>query len=109
MKIVPLVDAKALLSACVDQCSTDGPLIITRNGKPAAVLLVPKDDEDLDCLMLFRSPRYQVLMNESRGSIAASKRLSRDEFWNASRRHGQSQVAPAAHNRHGGIPVQNLR
>jgi len=86
MKIVPIADAKARLSAYVDECATEGPLIITRNGKPAAVLLVPADEEDLDRLMLSRSPRFQALLDESRQSIAAGKGLSRNEFWKAARR-----------------------
>lgn len=86
MKIVPIADAKARLSAYVDECATEGPLIITRNGKPAAVLLVPTDEEDLDRLMLSRSPRFQAMLNESRQSIAAGKGLSSNEFWKAARR-----------------------
>jgi len=81
MKIVPLADAKARLSAYVDECMTDGPILITRNGKPAAVLLAPADEEDLDRLMLARSPRFQALLNKSRRSIAAGKGMPRDKFW----------------------------
>ena len=83
MRIVPLADAKARLSAYVDECTTEGPLIITRNGKPVAVLLAPADEDDLDSLMLARSPRFQALLNKSRRSIAAGKGLARDEFWKA--------------------------
>ena len=69
------------LSAYVDQCADDGPVIITRNGKPVAVLLAPVDEDDLDQLMLTRSKRFQALLNKSRRSIAAGKGVSRDEFW----------------------------
>jgi prevent-host-death family protein len=41
MKIAPLADVKALLSAYVDQIGTEGPVVITRNAKPVAVLLAP--------------------------------------------------------------------
>jgi prevent-host-death family protein len=85
MRIVPLADAKARLSAYVDQCADEGPVIITRNGKPVAVLLAPVDEEDLDQLMLTRSKRFQALLAKSRRSIAAGKGLSRDEFWRAVR------------------------
>jgi prevent-host-death family protein len=81
MIIIPLADAKARLSAYVDECNAEGPIIITRNGKPVAVLLAPADDDDLDRIMLARSPRFQALLNKSRRSIAAGKGLSRDEFW----------------------------
>lgn len=39
MKIAALADVKAHLSAYVDECVNEGPVIITRNGKAAAVLL----------------------------------------------------------------------
>jgi prevent-host-death family protein len=86
MRIVPLADAKSRLSAYVDECTTEGPTIITRNGKPVAVLIAPADEDDLDRLMLARSPRLQALLNKSRRSIAAGKGLSRDEFWKMVRR-----------------------
>ena len=81
MRIVPLADAKARLSAVVDECSAEGPIVITRNGKPVAVLLAPTDEDDLARLLLARSPRFQALLGKSRRSIAAGKGLSRDEFW----------------------------
>lgn len=48
MKMAALADVKAHLSAYVDECEKEGPVIITRNGKAAAVLLAPKDDDDLE-------------------------------------------------------------
>jgi len=86
MKIVPLADAKARLSAYVDECASEGPVIITRNGKPVAVLLAPTDEDDLDRLLLAHSPRFQALLAKSRRSIASGKGLSRDQFWQAVRR-----------------------
>ena len=60
MRIAPLADVKARLSAYLDECGAEGPLVITRNGKAVAVLLVPFDDDDLERLMLGRSPRFQA-------------------------------------------------
>ena len=83
MRIAPLADVKARLSAYVDQCETEGPVIITRNGKAVAVLLAPVDDDDLEGLILARSPRFQGLLDKSRASIKAGKGLSRKEYWQA--------------------------
>lgn len=83
MKIAPLADVKARLSAYLDECGAEGPIVITRNGKPAAVLLVPYDDDDLERLMLGRSPRFQELLERSRQSIKQGKGLSEEEFWAA--------------------------
>jgi prevent-host-death family protein len=85
MKIAPLADVKARLSAYVEACQTEGPVVITRNGKAVALLLAPLDDEDLEGLVLSRSPRFQALLEQSRQSILAGKGLTRDEFWSAVR------------------------
>ena len=83
MKIAPLADVKARLSAYVDHVETEGPVVITRNGKPVAVLLAPRDAEDLEQLVLVHSPRFQALLDESRASIRAGKGLARNAFWKA--------------------------
>ena len=38
MRIAPLADVKARLSAYLDECGVEGPVVITRNGKAVAVL-----------------------------------------------------------------------
>lgn len=83
MRIAPLADVKAKLSAYLEECETDGPIIITKNGRAVAVLLAPVDDDDLESLILARSPRFQGLLDKSRQSIKAGKGLSRKDFWQA--------------------------
>jgi prevent-host-death family protein len=100
MKIAPLADVKARLSAYVDECGEEGPIVITRNGKAVAVLLTPHDDDDLERLMLARSPRFQSLLNRSRQSIREGKGLSEKEFWAAVRTRTQErQERPAKSSR----------
>lgn len=94
MKIAPLADVKARLSAYVDECGKEGPVVITRNGKPAAVLLVPYDDDDLESLMLGRSPRFRAMLDRSRQSIQQGKGLSEDEFWKAVRGRAEATKPP---------------
>ncbi|MFN8474547.1 MAG: type II toxin-antitoxin system Phd/YefM family antitoxin [Anaerolineae bacterium] len=81
MKIVPVAEAKAHLSAYLDECKTDGPIVITRNGKAIAVLIAPVDDDDLERLVLAHSPRFQALLDKSRRSIRETGGLSGDEIW----------------------------
>jgi len=81
MKIAPLADVKARLSAYLEQAETEGPVIITRNGKAVAVLIAPQDDDDLERLVLSRSPRFQAFLSKSRRSIQAGHGLPADEFW----------------------------
>ncbi len=83
MIIAPLADVKARLSAYLEESSTKGPVVITRNGRAVAVLLTPANDEDLESLVLSRSPQFQKILNKSRQSIKAGKGLSREDFWQA--------------------------
>ncbi len=83
MKIAPLADVKARLSAYLDQAETEGPVVITRNGKPVAVLITPRDDADLETLVLSRSPRFQAMLEKSRESVRSGTGLSEKSFWKA--------------------------
>jgi prevent-host-death family protein len=96
VRIAPLADVKARLSAYVDECGIEGPVVITRNGKAVAVLLVPNDDDDLERLLLGRSPRFQALLNRSRQSIKEGKGLAEKEFWEAVRKRARARKAAAA-------------
>ncbi len=83
MRIASLADVKTHLSAYVDQCIAEGPIVITRNGKAAVVLIAPSNDEDLENLVLARSPRFQAMLEKSRQSLKEGKGLSEEEFWSA--------------------------
>ena len=83
MRIAPLADVKARLSAYLEECEREGPIVITRNGRPAAVLLTPLNEDDLEGLLLARSPRFQALLERSRRSIRAGKGLTHKDFWKA--------------------------
>jgi prevent-host-death family protein len=101
MRIAPLAHVKARLSAYLDECASEGPVIITRNGKAAAVLLVPYDDNDLERLLLGRSPRFQALLDRSRQNIKAEKGLSEGAFWEAVRTRAQERKSTATKGRPG--------
>ena len=83
MKIAPLADVKARLSAYIEQSENEGPIVITHNGKAVAVLVAPIDDEDVESFVFARSPRLQKLLNKSRASIKGGRGLSSKEFWSA--------------------------
>jgi prevent-host-death family protein len=57
MKIASVADVKARFSAFV-KASENGPVIGTRNGRPVAVLLALQDEDEIERLVLDRSPRF---------------------------------------------------
>jgi prevent-host-death family protein len=80
MKVASIADVKARFSAYL-QASEDGPVVVTRNGKPVAVVLAVKGDDELEELILAHSPRLRAILDRSRAQIRAGQRLSHEELW----------------------------
>jgi prevent-host-death family protein len=76
-----MADVKARLSAYLDAAEEQGPVVITRNGKPVAVLVAPLDDEDLERLIMAHSPRFRALLTRSRASLRTGRGVNADAFW----------------------------
>ena len=73
MKTLPLAEAKAKLSRLIDQVAEmDEQIVITRNGRPAAVLVSPDEYEGWKETQAIRSDRE--LMAEIRRELRALKR-----------------------------------
>jgi antitoxin YefM len=73
VKTVPLADAKARFSQLVDQvASRDERVLITRNGRPAAVLLSADEYDSLSETIAIRADRD--LMAEIRRGLRGLKR-----------------------------------
>lgn len=80
MKIAPVAEVKARFSAYLRQC-VDGPVIITRNGRPAAVLIAAPAEEELERLVLAHTPRFQRLLEAARERIHETGGIEHDLFW----------------------------
>ena len=80
MKIAPVAEVKAKLSAFVEE-SRSGPVVITRNGKPVAVLLAVGNEDDLESLLLAHSPRLRAILDAGRQQLQAGSGVPHDEFW----------------------------
>lgn len=80
MKIASVADVKAHFSAYMKE-SESGPVIITRNGKPAAVLLNVVDEEEIEGLLLAYSPKFRALLEAARADIRQTGGISHEEFW----------------------------
>jgi len=80
MKIASVADVKANLSAYI-KASTDELVVITKNGKPVAVLLPMEDDDELERLVLAYSRRFQAILQEAREQIRTTGGIPHDDFW----------------------------
>ena len=80
MKIASVADVKARLSDYLKE-SQQGPVVVTRNGKPVAVLLAVKDEDELERLLLAHSPKFQAVLGKSRRQIEETGGIPHDVFW----------------------------
>jgi prevent-host-death family protein len=80
MKTTSVAEVKARLSAYIHACE-EGPVIITRNGKPAAVLLAVQDEDELERLVLAYSPKFHAILEAARQQIQETGGVRHDEFW----------------------------
>jgi prevent-host-death family protein len=80
MKIAPIAEIKAHLSAYLKE-SEKGPVIVTKNGKPVAVLLGVTDEEEIERLVLAYSPKFQAVLARGRQQIQETGGIAHEDFW----------------------------
>jgi len=82
MKIAPIAEIKAQFSSFV-KASEEEPIIITRNGKPVAVLLAISDEDEIERLMLAYSKKFRALLEAAERRIQETGGIRHEDFWKA--------------------------
>jgi prevent-host-death family protein len=63
------------------EASRDQPVLITRNGKPVAVLLAVQDKADAEQLAVGRSRSLRSVFQEAHEQIEKGDGIPEDQFW----------------------------
>ena len=85
MKIAPLAEVKDRLSAYID-AARESAIVVTRNGKPVALLTPILEDDDLDSLLLAHDRKFTLLLERARERVRAGRYLTNEQFWRELRR-----------------------
>jgi prevent-host-death family protein len=80
MIIASVAEIKARLSSFL-KVSTEGPIVVTRNGNAVAVLLGVEDDEELERLLLAHSRKLRAILDAANRRIDEGAGVGHDEFW----------------------------
>jgi len=80
MKIASVAEVKSQFSAFL-KASESGPVVVTRNGRPVAVIVGVQDEDEIERLLMAYSPRLQAILEKSRKQIREGETLSHEEFW----------------------------
>ncbi len=79
MKIAPLAEVKDRFSAYIEE-SRESPVVVTRNGRPVAMLIAIEEEDDLDSLLLVHNPRFVQLLDDARQRVRITGGVSLEEF-----------------------------
>jgi prevent-host-death family protein len=63
------------------KASEQGPVVVTRNGKPVAVLLRTAGADDLERLLMGHSPKLQSILEAARQRFRAGGGIPHETFW----------------------------
>ena len=97
MKVASVAQVKSQFSSIL-KASESGPVVITRNGRPTAVIVGVHDKDEIERLLMACSPGLQAILNKSRKQIREGNFLSHEEFWaevaasRASKRRGSKRT-----------------
>ncbi len=76
MKIALLAEVKAHFSSSVEECE-QGPVVVTKNGRPKAVLVAVGKEEELERLVLAHTPKFMALLKAGEQRIKKGRGLKR--------------------------------
>jgi len=100
MKTASAAEIQSEFSSYLKDSET-GPVVVTRNGRPVAVILGIRDKDEIERLGMAYSPQLQEILAKSRKQIREGDSLSHDEFWKevkasrASSRRGRKRKSAA--------------
>jgi prevent-host-death family protein len=80
MKIVSAGKVKTNFGAYLQECQ-EGPVIVTKNGRPVAALISATDDEELERLVLAHTPKFRRLLDAAEQRIRKTGGIKHEDFW----------------------------
>ena len=80
MKIASVAEIKSQFSAFL-KASEEGPVVVTRNGRPVAVIVGVDDEDEIERLLMAYSPRLQAILEASRKQIREGEAIGHEKIW----------------------------
>ncbi len=80
MRSASITAVKAKFSGYIKE-SQQGPIVVTKNGKPVAMLLSVTDEEEIERLILAYSPKFQGMLQIAEQQTREGKAQEHEEFW----------------------------
>jgi len=63
------------------KAAKQGPVVVTRKGRPVAVLLGSESEDDVERLLMGHSPELQSILEAARKRFREGRGIPHDTFW----------------------------
>ena len=80
MKVASVAEVAANFGVFLKD-SENGPVVVTRHGKPVAVLLATDNEGDLERLLMGHSPKLQAILEAARKRFRSGDGIPHETFW----------------------------
>jgi prevent-host-death family protein len=80
MKIASVAEVNSHFSAFL-KATEGGPVVLTRNGRPVAVIVGVQDEDEIERLLMAHSPQLRAILERSRQQFRDGQWLGEEEFW----------------------------
>jgi prevent-host-death family protein len=80
MKVASVAEVKSQFSALL-KASAGGPIVVTRKGRPVAVILGVQDEDEIERLLMAHSPHLRAILERSREQFRKGEWLGEEQFW----------------------------
>jgi prevent-host-death family protein len=81
MKIVPVAEVEARFSAYLRASQEEGPIVVTKNGRPVAMLVAVSNEDELERLILAHSPKLREILDAAEQRIQEGEGIAHGDFW----------------------------
>jgi prevent-host-death family protein len=80
MKIAPVAEIKSKFSEYISDSHRET-IVITKNGRPTAIMLGVNDDDDLESIIISNSKLIKTKIDNSVAVMKSGRRVSHTKFW----------------------------
>jgi len=80
MRIASVAEIKAKFSGYL-RASEQGPVVITKNGKPVAVLLSITDEDEIERILIAHSPKFRSIVELAEQQVREGMGIKHEDFW----------------------------
>jgi antitoxin (DNA-binding transcriptional repressor) of toxin-antitoxin stability system len=101
MKVASVAEVSSDFASYL-RASKQGPIVVTHNDKPVAVLMRTGSQEDLERLLMGHSPKLQTILEAARKRFRSGAGIPHETFWTEVEAENASNIKKRSRSRKNG-------